>query len=470
MSNGSLPFATTGEPRRPARRRRSSLRFLNRLLLGLKPNQRLLPTREGRVYVLVWLALLAIGLYQQSNLVLLTAGLAAGPMVASILASATMLRRQTLARRAPAYVFSGEPLTIDYTLENGRPWNAALALIANDELTPAEGALPDARRLLPRVVFRRVPAHGMLRLRWHGTGPRRGRYRFTQLELTTRSPFGLLERTLSVPAPGELVVYPRVGTLARRWLQAYRESTETKRGRRHDRSANQLDYHGLRDYRPGDSPRWLHWRTTARLGQPMVKEFEQQHDQDIAVLVDPWLPRSRVSPAQREALEAAVSFAATFCVEVCRRQGRRLFLGWTGPTPGLIQGTASIRLLHEVLAQLAVLRGSHEGQLSALFDALPAHAIREAMLIVVSTRPLSLPEELERSRRLSGSAGRGITSRVTLLDASSGDFEKLISYDERASTQSIRRDWDLDEDDLARADVAAADHDAGVQGTSELGS
>ena len=103
----------------------------------------------------------------------------------------------------------------------------------------------------------------------------------------------------------------------------------------------------------------------------MVKEFEQQNEQDLAILLDPWLPRTKVTAEQREALEQAIRFAATVCLETCRRQGRRLLLGWTGPTPGVRQGPASVKLLHELLEQLAVLRPSAEGRLAALLDVLP---------------------------------------------------------------------------------------------------
>ncbi|MBX6315984.1 MAG: DUF58 domain-containing protein, partial [Isosphaeraceae bacterium] len=95
---------------------------------GLRPNQQLRWTREGIGYFIVWVAVLFTGLYQQSNLVLLTAGLAAGPIAASILVSAAMLRGLVVTRRSPAYVFSGDPLVLDYTLEVPRRRTAALAL------------------------------------------------------------------------------------------------------------------------------------------------------------------------------------------------------------------------------------------------------------------------------------------------------------------------------------------------------
>jgi uncharacterized protein (DUF58 family) len=402
------------------------------VLLGLRPNQRLRPTRAGRGYFAVWIALLIIGLYQQSNLVLLVAGFAAGPMVASVLVSAAMLRRLEITRRSPKYIFSGDPLVLDYMLANGRPWAASLALVVEDDLSPADRTVPGAGRVTPRVVFTRVPGRARGRLRWQGPSPHRGRYSFSTIDLETRSPFGLLERRLTTAAPGEIVVYPKVGQLARRWHQLRREASETKRGLRHDRTVQQQEYHGLRDYRPGDSPRWIHWRTTARLGQPMVKEFEQQNEQDLVVLIDPWLPRSKVTPEQRERLEEAIRFAATVCLDTCRRLGHRLILGWTGPTPGVRQGPASVKLLHELLEQLAVMRASPEGQLSSLLDALPPAALRDAMVVVVSTRPINLFEEAERSARLAGSAGRSLMNRAMLLDASRGDLDELVQYGGRS--------------------------------------
>jgi len=404
---------------------RRSVRGLARLvLLGLKPNQRLRITREGTRYLLLWVGLLAIGLYQQSNLILLIAAMAAGPFLASGLVSLAMLRRLRTSRRAPLYAFSGEPLMIDYTMENLRRRAAALALTLDDDMVPADRSIAGASHVSPSVFFARVPGESRGRLRWQGTAPERGRYRFATLEVGTGSPFGLLERRVTVAASGEIVIYPRVGHLTRRWHQMQRESTETKRGSRHDRTAQQQDYHGLRDYRPGDSPRWIHWRTTARLGQPMVKEFEQQNDQDLALLLDPWLPRSKVTAEQREALEDLIRFAATVSVETCRRQGRRLILGWTGATAGLVIGPASIKLLHEILGQLAALRPSFEGQLSGLFDALPAAVLRDAAIVIVSTRAINLNEEAERSARLAGSSGRGLAGRAVMINVSRGELDE----------------------------------------------
>ena len=61
--------------------------------------------------------------------------------------------------------------------------------------------------------------------------------------------------------------------------------------RRHpQRGVSEGDYYGLRPWQSGDSMRWIHWRTTAKMGRPTVLQFERQRNRDVALLLDPWLP------------------------------------------------------------------------------------------------------------------------------------------------------------------------------------
>lgn len=396
---------------------------------GLRPTQRLVWTREGVTYIAVWLILLLMGLHQQINLVLLIAGLAAGPIVGSIFVSASLIKGLGLDRRQPPFVFAGDELAIEYQLENRRRWSDALAMAVEQELAPVDAASPGSSALRARAFFARVPGRRVGRVSWRTSATVRGRYRFRPAELVTRSPFGLIERRLSLPLPGEVLIYPTVGTLSRRWRVLHREATEARRGRRNDRSAQQQEYHGLRDYRAGDSPRWIHWRTTARLGTPMVKEFEQQSEQDLVVLIDPWAPRPRGEGGERDVVEAAIRFVATVCLESCRNQGRRVVLGWTGATHGILHGPASTKLLHRMLEALALLRSTPEGPLAPLVDGLPPALLREALIVIVSTRRIDLAAEFRSARRLAdGNSASRLAGRVVLLDASRGDLDGLVSY------------------------------------------
>ena len=91
-------------------------------------------------------------------------------------------------------------LAIDYTLDNDRRWSAVLALILNDEMIPVDRSVSGPSNLHPEAFFPRIAGQSRARVRWQGVAPRRGKYRFRTIELVTRSPFGLLERRVSIGA------------------------------------------------------------------------------------------------------------------------------------------------------------------------------------------------------------------------------------------------------------------------------
>ena len=75
-----------------------------------------------------------------------------------------MLHRLNVQRRLPAYVFSGEPLIIDYTVENSRRWFAALALFLEDLLLPVDRSISGATNVTPRSSSLVSPAAIALQL------------------------------------------------------------------------------------------------------------------------------------------------------------------------------------------------------------------------------------------------------------------------------------------------------------------
>ena len=158
-------MSTNGKPR--SREPRGGLRrWAGRVLGAVWPTERQILTREGFIYFLGGVLLLLAGLWQQVNLILLVFALSAGPFLASLFGGRPMLRRLSVLRRIPSYVFSGDPLVIDYTLENGRRWHASLAVFLEDALVAVDRAATGAVSVTPRVFFARVAGRDRARIRW----------------------------------------------------------------------------------------------------------------------------------------------------------------------------------------------------------------------------------------------------------------------------------------------------------------
>ena len=85
------------------------------------------------------------------------------------------------------------------------------------------------------------------------------------------------------------------------------------------RGVDEDEFYALRRWRSGDNRKHIHWRSTAKLGRPMVKQFDQKSNRDLALLVDLYVPDMESLDQMEFAdfdgyparCESALSFAAT---------------------------------------------------------------------------------------------------------------------------------------------------------------
>ena len=184
---------------------------------------------------------------------------------------------------------------------------------------------------------------------------RRGRYELPPVRAETSVPFGLFRRSRLVGQPTELVVLPRVYPVARLDMLGSTSSTELRPLRA--RMGEQIT--GSRSSVPGDPWQHIHWRNTARMAQPQIKEFENTRDASLAIAFD----ASQAGPEDREALEHAIKIAASVGDFVCRSGGAvRLLAGRPQPE------TTS---RHHLLRELALLDASGEAALPVLLQEVP---------------------------------------------------------------------------------------------------
>lgn len=112
----------------------------------------------------------------------------------------------------------------------------------------------------------------------------RGRYVVEGALAVLDDPFGLAQAEVELRAAGSLLVYPRLVMLDRLFSESGAHSQDGRRLLL--RRPSGFDLHSVREYEQGESLRKVHWRTTARRGQLMVKELEDAPRDEIAVLLD----------------------------------------------------------------------------------------------------------------------------------------------------------------------------------------
>lgn len=175
--------------------------------------------------------------------------------------------------------FEGQfvPVELELTTRSrGRP----SMMLVEDEFSPA--GLAQVRHLLARPLRR----HERVTIHYHGECVhRRGLYTIGPVRLESIDPLALFRRRLVLDAYTYMVVYPTAVDL--RMLALHRDGTlfhvgmETSR-----RPGVSEEFVGLREYRPGDPPNAVHWRSTARHGVPMVREFQEDLTTQVSLFLD----------------------------------------------------------------------------------------------------------------------------------------------------------------------------------------
>ncbi|MGA5101806.1 DUF58 domain-containing protein [Streptomyces lavendulocolor] len=226
----------------------------------------------------------------------------------------------------------------------------------------------------PRFVLDRVEAGGRREVSYRVRSDLRGRYPLGPLQLRLSDPFGMCELTRSFSAYDMLTVIPRTEPLPPGRLPG--EATGYGEGRRRSLALAGEDDLIPREYRYGDDLRRVHWRSTAKYGELMVRREEQPQRARCTVLLDTREVGYQGSGPD-SAFEWAVSGAASVVVHMLEQGFTvRLLTDEGSPLPGDgpdgITGSAqdSAEAAGLMLDALAVVDHSDGAGLSRAYDLL----------------------------------------------------------------------------------------------------
>src|SRR5262245_33066454 len=237
---------------------------------AFRPKRTIRPTREGWWCLAVAVLLGITAVNSGNNLLYLMESLLLALVIVSGVMSEQTLRGVRVTPLVPDQVFAGQAVMLGAIVRNTKRYLPARSIA----LETADGARVIAFPWLGPGV-ESVAA-------WPHAFPRRGRQQLPGLRLTTRFPFGLFAKRGRVEfLQREVIVFPAPAPSAARHLRvapAGGGATARRRGRGHG-------LHDLREYRPGDDPRLIHWRVSARTGTTIVREMEAEATADVRIVL-----------------------------------------------------------------------------------------------------------------------------------------------------------------------------------------
>lgn len=308
----------------------------------LRPPRRLSFTREGKYFVGITIGVGFAAINTGNNLLYLLLGMMLALIIASGVMSELSLRDLVVTRQPPLRIHARRPFLMGIGLSNGKKKLPSFSIEVED--------LVGNRSLDKKCYFLKLPPGRLQHTSYRHTFSRRGRYTYSGFRLSTKFPFALFRKSRVVDAPGEVIVYPQLAQLAHAPPPRARAAGAEARGAR----GRQGDFYGLREFRDGDDPRDIHWRSSARHGRTMVREHEEESARRVTLLVDNALPEGELCPDElaKEGLERAISLCASLAADYLAR-GYTVRVAPRGETaPPWLSGTQELGRLLRALALL----------------------------------------------------------------------------------------------------------------------
>jgi uncharacterized protein (DUF58 family) len=363
-------------------------------------------TTRGKWFVGAGIAAAALGLLiPEPDLLRIGLLLVILPLFSAFGAGRARFRLSCSRRSDPARVQAGQPAELTIKLSNVSRLRTGLLL--------AEDSLPHAFGDKPRFVLDGVRAGSSRSLRYQVRSFERGKYTLGPLQVRVADSFGLVAITRAFTSTNALTVTPRIIPLTRpslggNWLG------DSELGRRSIAASGEDDT-APREYQTGDGLHRVHWRSTARHGELMVRR-EEQHWRNTASLL---LDTRRGAYATTETFELAVSAAASIGVHLSGEGVDARLLTDSGEIPR--QGTFRDTLLDT----LAIIKPSRGTALSAAVEALSASG---GQIVAVLGR--LTPAD---ARQLAA-ARRGTAPAMALVLAADADTRLLTTAGWRVAT------------------------------------
>ena len=450
-----------------------------------RPNQRreLKLTPEGWVYLVV-LAFISVGaVLRNVNLLIFMAGMMYAPILLNWRIGVSRLKSLSAKRFIPTRIHANDSTMIQWTCSNrhkGLPaWNVvvkdSVKTVSKDDDLESDSAQTDSSakpglirgwiegwisrwfseiksrlfqrsgldgRFNAKLGFARINGEKSEIESYRVFFARRGEYVVGPATVSTTFPFGLIVSRLHVAEKETVFVAPEIGQLQPTWEKRIASITTGADAVKRRRSMQEDEFYALRPWRSGDSKKNIHWRTTARMGQPMVKEHDQPSNRDFALVNDLYcVPGDQRSA---ELCERALSFTATVILKMGNSVDGQIAVGICGRQTELCHSRSRHSIVPNLMAELAQAKPSDQPEVVDSIFNVAQCVSRLTPVYVVSSRKRpeilepgfdvgllnSLPDLVDWDTRRLARRLRYIAPLIRWINVDSEEFEALFRLEE----------------------------------------
>lgn len=315
-----------------------------------------------------------------NNLLYLLLGMMLALIILSGILSESVLQKIQVQRTLPDRIFAGQPALTEILLRNNKGRAPSFSIQVIERIAHI------GEKNRPAAYFMKVGPGQEERAQYRFSYPHRGRWKIEGVEVATRFPFELFRKSRDFDEEQEVVVFPTPELPGSLTGIASRPQGDVRR----HKVGMGSEFHGMRDYREGDDARDIHWKTSARRGSLVLREFEEEEARQITLCLDHrWEPGMGVADEDhRNALERAIRLGAGVAQDLLSRG----YVVGLATLDGKISPGAGAGQFERILHHLALLRihGDPRDEQAPALQPSPTfpHMEPEEACLLVSASPV----------------------------------------------------------------------------------
>ncbi len=358
------------------------------------------PARHAKPLILGFLVLIAYvaAINRSQPLVWAIAALLLATLLTGLVWPHWLVKRLSVVRRGPERAEEGETIHFDVEVAN-RGLLPRFMVELVDHLPfvgAAEGPVSHGTKTLGMVAH--VPGGGSRRFAVPVLCEKRGHYRLGPVGLASSFPLGLAEaRQQRNEGVQHLTIYPDIFTIVGLPLRGS-PSQIHRGGYLLPEGAGAAEFSGLREYRRGDNPRHVHWPTTARLNELMIKEFEPLASACLIIALDQ-SASANAGAGKQATFEYAVRIAGSIAKYACSNNLPVRVAG-TGAQPLHLPGGIGEHHYRRILDALAVVDADGATPYARLLQQIATGCRPGETVVVFLSEPAALLAETLQSLAL----------------------------------------------------------------------
>jgi uncharacterized protein (DUF58 family) len=260
----------------------------------------------------------------------------------------------------------------------------------------------------------------------------RGLYEVGPSIVSTRFPFGLIRAWFQYRNQEQFYVAPRIGSLTPDWERRLTSHVIGAESVLRRRGANEEEFYALRAWRSGDNRKQIHWRTTAKANQLMVKQYDQKTNRDMAIVLDLFSRHDMGALAEQQQMadcEQALSFAATLLIQLGQDIRGKIGFAIAGQQTQLHVDRVGAEFLSYLMRDLSAARADRNPQVAQSILDLQNQVSVGTPIFVISSRPS--PEEWLETQ-MGADLWRKTGKDLHWISVGSKSFKQVFNPDEQS--------------------------------------